>query len=475
MAVDAQSGLNTPVFIRAAKLKEYPWNGSLHLGLGEEFKAAWNPVAGFTDPAGRLIWSALGDPAMLPVPYNAEWIPNRVQFEVTAPRGQSGTIKMPAGALAPEPGSGALKPVPEPAFASAKVTYEALGSPYLDGTVMDKADVLYPYAFAYRWGAAASAGGIPREPALAATVDILRDRLAGLRPRGVKRSVQNIAEGLDIELLHPLLEVYLRDAPGDESQVAALAAPWSTVPWHLLALMEAAVERGYAAFSSGEAARRGVAWLDLARDPDLHQRLVALCQAFARDRFRPLILESLVTPEEAGQRWRALLAFAATNGHFMVTNGPYRLKSWAAGQAVLTAVREITYPLGFGTFDHLANPPQAVIQEAAREPGALMVRVDADIDFKIMRRHEVRREPLSRTTAQGMRGVLVTARYVIIGPDGAVAAAGRMSWEKDNRFRLPLPENLPAGRHAAVVGVYLNGNTLPPAVRVFAVDGVGRN
>jgi hypothetical protein len=104
-----------------------------------------------------------------------------------------------------------------------------------------------------------------------------------------------------------------------------------------------------------------------------------------------------------------------------------------------------------------------------------MVRVDADIDVKVMRRHEVRREPLSRTTAQGLRGVLVTARYVLIGPDGAVAAAGRMSWEKDNRFRLPLPENLPAGRHAAVVGVYLNGNTLPPAVRVFAVDGVGRN
>ena len=49
----------------------------------------------------------------------------------------------------------------------------------------------------------------------------------------------------------PVLEVYLRDAPGDERQVAALAPPWSTVPWHLLVLMEEAVIRGYAAFSRG--------------------------------------------------------------------------------------------------------------------------------------------------------------------------------------------------------------------------------
>jgi hypothetical protein len=213
----------------------------------------------------------------------------------------------------------------------------------------------------------------------------------------------------------------------------------------------------------------------LARDPGLHQRLVALCQAFARDHFRPLPLESLVTPEEAGERWRALLAFATTHGHFMVTNGPYRLKSWTAGQAVLTAVREMTYPIGFGTFDHLSHPPQAVIQEATREHGAILVRADADIALKAGRRHVVRREPLSRTTAQGMRGVLITAGYVLIGPDGAVTAAGRMTWEKDNRFRLPLPEIVPAGRHAAVVGVYLNGNAPPSAVRVFAVDGAGRN
>ena len=44
------------------------------------------------------------------------------------------------------------------------------------------------------------------------------------------------------------------------------------MPWHVLALMEAAVERGFAAFSQTEAARRGLPWLDLVRDkpPTLH-------------------------------------------------------------------------------------------------------------------------------------------------------------------------------------------------------------
>jgi hypothetical protein len=213
----------------------------------------------------------------------------------------------------------------------------------------------------------------------------------------------------------------------------------------------------------------------LARDPELHQKLVDLCAAFEGDRFRPPALEPFVTGEEAAKRWRALAAFFKAHGHFLVTNGPYRLKSWAADSTVLTAVREATYPLGFGTFDHLANPPRAVIQEVTRARGAILVRADADITVRAGRRHEVRREPLSRTTAQGMQGVLVAARYVLIGPGGAATAAGRMSWEPDNRFRLALPEGMPGGRHTAVVGVYLNGNTLPHAVKVFTFDEAGKN
>jgi hypothetical protein len=475
VAHDSQAGLNTPVFLRTAKLKDFPWNGSLHLGLHEAPKAAWNPVAGFTDTAGRLIWSVLGDPAMFPIPYNAGWAPNRVRFEVTAIHGQSGGLRLPDDALMPEPGTGMLKPVAAWTVGSAKVAYDVVDAPYLDGTNMAMADVVYPFAFIYRWGIAAEPGAMPREPALAAAVGAMRDRLVGLRPVGVKRDLQNIAEDLNVEHRTPVVEVYLGGAPGSDDQVAALAPPWSAVPWHLLALMEAAVDRGYAAFSRDEASRRGVPWLDLARAPALREKLLALCAEFARDRFRPAALERFVVAEDAVQRWRALRAFAEKNGHFLVTNGPYRLTSWTADTVVLAAVREAAYPLGFGTFDHMANPPRAVIGEVTREPGAIMVQVDADLTVKVMRRYEIRREPLTRNTAQGTRGVLVASRYLLIGPDGAVTAAGKMNWQPDSHFRIELPENLPAGRYAAVIGVFLDGNALLPSVKVFSFEADGKN
>ncbi len=78
IAFDSQAGFNSAIFIRTVKLKDFPWNGWLSLGVSGKPDAAWNPVAGFTDEAGRLIWQVLGDPAAFPEPYNAGWSLNRV-------------------------------------------------------------------------------------------------------------------------------------------------------------------------------------------------------------------------------------------------------------------------------------------------------------------------------------------------------------------------------------------------------------
>jgi hypothetical protein len=78
IAFDAIAGLNSPMFIRTVKLKDFPWNGWLVLGTEARPGAAWNPIAGFTDAFGRLTWSALSDPAAMPAPYEAAWVLNRV-------------------------------------------------------------------------------------------------------------------------------------------------------------------------------------------------------------------------------------------------------------------------------------------------------------------------------------------------------------------------------------------------------------
>ncbi|HEY7943214.1 MAG: hypothetical protein ACHP7M_07535 [Burkholderiales bacterium] len=75
---DALEGLNSPIFLRTVKLKDFPWNGILSLGIDAPPVAAWNPVAGFTDKFGRLMWAAVGDPALIASPNDAGWMFNRI-------------------------------------------------------------------------------------------------------------------------------------------------------------------------------------------------------------------------------------------------------------------------------------------------------------------------------------------------------------------------------------------------------------
>jgi hypothetical protein len=465
IAHDSLTGLSAPIFPRTVKLKDYPWNGSLHLGQPTHAKAAWNPVAGFSDAAGRLIWQAVADPAVMPFPFNASWTPNRVLFAVTAMRGQSGGVKAPTEALVPEPGSGRFVRAGSHAFASAKVVYDVVASPYLDGSETEMADLVYPFAFLYRWGSGAA--DKTGEPALGPAFANLRDRLVGLKTLRVESTVKSIAPGFDLVQKTPVIEVYLRDTPGDDHQIAALAPPWSTVPWHLLALMEAAVERRFAAFSKEESERGRVPWLDLVRDPAMLAKLKGLAEEFERTRYRPEALKDFVTAEQAAHRWRSIRAFAEKAGHFLITNGPYRLQAWTEDSVVLKAVREATYPLGFGTFDRYVNPPEAVIREAVGDAKGILVRADADIAVKVARHYETKREPLTRNTAHGLYPVLVVSRYYLVGVGGDVVGAGKMTWEPDHSFRVTLPELLPPGNYAALLGIFLDGNALLPSTRII--------
>jgi hypothetical protein len=475
VAFDSLGGLNSPVFFRTVKLKEYPWNGELFLGAREPARSAWNPVAGFTDATSRMVWSAVGDPAMIHFPFNASWMPNRVQATVTKTEGQSGGIRVPDDAIRPQPGSGALRPVGARTLASAKVVYEVIASPFEDGSEMEVADAIYPFAFLYRWGQKSSASGNSHEPRLATTFGAIQERLAGLKVVRVERSKHQVAEDITIVQKTPIVEIYLRNVPGDERQISALAPPWSTVPWHLLALMEEAVIRGHAAFSEEEARRRGVPWLDLVRDPGLRGKLLDLVRQFERERFRPEALKEYVSEDEAQARWRSLRTFAEARGHFLVANGPYRLKEWAPNGIVLQAVREMTYPLGFGTFDRFVNPPRAIIEKAARTGNTIVAQASAEMLLKGGRGYRLTKEPLLRTTMRGLDGLLVVSRYLLIAPDGRVLNVDKMQWGEDGHFTVDLPDRLPPGRYSVILALFLDGNSMLPSVEIvrFQVGSVG--
>jgi hypothetical protein len=86
ISFDGLEGLSSPMFLRTVKLKDFPWNGWLLLGVATRPESAWNPIGGFRDPFGRLAWHALSDPAAIPSPYEAAWTFNRLSEVEVTPR-----------------------------------------------------------------------------------------------------------------------------------------------------------------------------------------------------------------------------------------------------------------------------------------------------------------------------------------------------------------------------------------------------
>jgi hypothetical protein len=453
IAYDAQSGLASAIFIRTVKLKDFPWNGWLTVGVPAHAQAAWNPVAGFTDEAGRLVWAAIGDPALMPAPGDNAWLPNRVQPIAV----ESSKAEIPADAVLPDV-TGTLKPVGRGATAAAKVTYRVLLSKFHDGVKMTAADLVYPYAFAARWRGS--------DPAVARAGALARERLAGIKVVRVDTEIKDLGE---IQLINEvaLVEVYL-GAPVDARHAAAIAPPWSVVPWQLTALMEEAVARGWAAFSEGEARRRGVPWLDLARDRKLAQQLAGLAEGLERRAHVPDALRGLVTVDQARQRWAALRRFQRQHGHFMVTSGPYQLGKWTADTVTLPVFRDLTYPLGVGSYDEYAIPRRAYVARVERRGDRLEIQAEVEKVTKFERSYRIGREPYRPEPAgETMRVPAPVARWTVVGPGDEISAAGTSAELDGDRIVIDLKGKLAPGAYRVLVMLALGGNVVNPEVKII--------
>ena len=192
-------------------------------------------------------------------------------------------VSVPEDAVLPEAGSGRLRAVGAGKIAKQKLIYRVLGSAFHDGTRTNVADLLYSYMFGFRWGVRGEDENSHYDPVVAAATALARAQLVGVRVVGTDTASKSIRFG-DFEYVRELfvIEVYISAVPVDPEQDAVVAPPWSTLPWHVLVLMEEAVDRGWAAFSQGEALRRAVDWLDLVRSEDMNKRLLARRDVRAR-------------------------------------------------------------------------------------------------------------------------------------------------------------------------------------------------
>ena len=456
IAVDSQAGIGSPMFLRTVKLKDFPWNGWLAMGVDGGARAAWNPVAGFTDPVGRLVWAAVGDPALLLDPDNGRFIPNRARLQGIEDAGE-----VPTDALVPS--GGALKPAGAGVTARTKLVYRVLLSNTHDEQKMSAADLLYPYALATRWGVS---GSREYDPEIERATAALREKVAAVRIVRVDTQVRDLAE---LQVLYDvaLAEVYLKTSE-DPRYAATLAPPWSPVPWQVLALMEQAVGRGIGAFSEREAKRRGVPWLDLVRSAKTRAALGALVADFERRAWVPEALRGLVTPDQARQRWRALAQFHKKTGHFLVTAGPYQVGKVTAGSATLPVFRDFTYPLGVGSFDQFAIPVRAYVRAVDRKADRLEIQADVESVEKAGRSYKILRGPFTPGPAGESTREPLTVHWMMVGSGDEVVAAGAARDVQGGRLIVDVAGRVKPGAYRIVLALALNGNLVNPEVKVVS-------
>lgn len=379
-----------------------------------------------------------------------------------APRGET---RIPREAVLPDPETGQLREVGEGKSAKAKLTYRVLNSVFHDGTRMTVTDLLYPYMFAFGWGVRTSPSDTTYDSLIDRSTALMRERLAGVRVLKVDKTFYGFGD-LKIEREIPVVEVYLNAAAGDPEQIASIAPPWSSLPWHVIALMEEAVIRAWAAFSREGAQRPGVEWLDLVRGEGGMNRLAALVEEFKRQGYVPDPLKGSVTREEAIQRWAALDKFHRKYGHFLVTNGPYLLKEWSQDAVVLQVFRDMSYPLGIGSFDAYPIPRRAYIAKIDSTHDRVEITAEVERLERFQRSYTIVREPFRNQASPLSRPDVLVCQYMVVSAAGEVVKTGMVKPGKDGVFVVEFKGELPTGLYTILIALYLNENSMNPDVEV---------
>jgi hypothetical protein len=143
-----------------------------------------------------------------------------------------------------------------------------------------------------------------------------------------------------------------------------------------------------------------------------------------------------------------------------VTNGPYKLKSWTPQSVTLEAFRDLTYPLGVGSYDAYAIPRRGFITKVDRSGERLTLTGDIEIIEKFQRSYKLVRTPLRSVPATVLSRAAPECRYVIAGADGRVALAGVAPLGADGSFQIDLADRLPPGRYTLSALIAVNGNVM---------------
>jgi len=172
-----------------------------------------------------------------------------------------------------------------------------------------------------------------------------------------------------------------------------------------------------------------------------------------------------VSVDEARKRWAALAAFYKANGHFLVANGPYRLKRWSAESVMLDAFRDLTYPLGVGSYDSYAIPRRAYVTKVEREKNRIRLFGDVETIMKFQRTYRIEREPMQSIARDVLKRAAPECRYVVMDEEGRVVLAGTATLAEDLVFQADLNGKLAVGSYTMFALIAVSGNVMNADIR----------
>ena len=310
-------------------------NDSLVIGVKQIYQGAWNPVSGFSDTYSNQIWLNLYDPGVFSHPFTGKTIPIRTDWQVEN-FGNDNKITVPEDAILWDIDSQGWKKVGTNQEATSKVTFDLVLGNWHHEQMMDMNDILHSLYFLLEWGSEQQEGDNTYDSEYS------------------PQAVQNVKTLIGIKPIDDdTVEVYVDYWHFDEAEIAAWTAPWSSMPWEIVAASEDAVLDGKVSFSRSGGVSKSVNWLSLIVPNDANIIKGHLTEFKESKYIPPSLRDSEHDWEYFEGRYDAAIKWIDENKHAVISNGPFYLDNYSPESRTITikSFDSIGYPFDAGKWE----------------------------------------------------------------------------------------------------------------------------
>ena len=220
--------------------------------------------------------------------------------------------------------------------ATSKVTFDLVLGNWHHEQRMDMNDILYSLYFLLEWGSEQQEGDNTYDSEYS------------------PQAVQNVKTLIGIKPIDDdTVEVYVDYWHFDEAEIAAWTAPWSSMPWEIVAASEDAVLDGKVSFSRSGGVSKSVNWLSLIVPNDANIIKEHLTEFKESKYIPPSLRDSEHDWEYFEGRYDAAIKWIDENKHAVISNGPFYLDNYSPESRTITikSFDSTGYPFDAGKWE----------------------------------------------------------------------------------------------------------------------------